>query len=348
MNRLCSLLLIVACVLVPAVARAQAPEFPSFRNMVIDCGSVVSTNTSHQFGDFAWLEYIVETRRSINTCPIAVQTEAWVVGVEGSALVRSSAFVASARRQVPVPPPTYRRWQTNGKHWLIVAVIGWVDLGNTSSFATISPPPERDLQYECEVLQGGRWLGWSCELANCPLIIDTARDGYRLTSVENGVRFDLNADGIPEQVAWTRRDSDDAFLVMDRNGNGQIDDGSELFGNFTPAYPDKADITTPNGFEALRFTEGPAYGESNVDRQIDRRDAVYSRLFLWRDRNHNGFSERDELEPIKRSGIAAIETDYKRSRKVDRYGNEFRQRARIIWKESGADDIYDVWLNWRD
>ena len=121
-----------------------------------------------------------------------------------------------------------------------------------------------DPVFECEVMQQGDWLGGMCELPNCPLIVDTARDGYKLTSVENGVRFDLNADGVPEQVAWTRRDSDDAFLVLDRNGNGRIDDGSELFGNHTPARPDTPEITTPNGFEALKFVETPAYGRSRA------------------------------------------------------------------------------------
>src|SRR6185295_13320044 len=143
------------------------------------------------------------------------------------------------------------------------------------------------------------------------------------TSVENGVRFDLNADGIPEQVAWTRRDSDDAFLAMDRNGNGRIDDGTELFGNFTRAYADRPDITTPNGFEALKFTEGPSYGRSHPDREIDARDAVFSRLVLWRDLNHNGISEPEEIERISDAGIVSIGTEYKRARRVDRYGNEF-------------------------
>jgi len=256
-------------------------------------------------------------------------------------------------REIESADPRYVVFVRAVGSWLVrensdKTIFGWFELGNTASFATISPPPERDLAFECEVLQGGRWLGGWCELPNCPLIVDTDRDGYRLTSVENGVRFDLNADGVPEQVAWTKRDSDDAFLVMDRNGNGQIDDGTELFGNFTPVHPDQADITAPNGFEALRFTEGPSYGPAYPDRQIDRRDAVYGQLFLWRDRNHNGFSERDELEPVKRAGIVAIDTEYKMSRKVDRYGNEFRQRGRIVWKEGGADAIYDVWLQWRD
>ena len=128
---------------------------------------------------------------------------------------------------------------------------------------------EVDPVFRCEV-SGGRILErWQVRLPNCPFIVDTARDGYRLTSVDNGVRFDLNADGVPEQVAWTRRDSDDAFLALDRNGNGRIDDGSELFGNYTPARPDTPGVTTPNGFEALKFVESAAYGASERNGVID-------------------------------------------------------------------------------
>ncbi len=343
MNRV-FLSLMVVCTFAPIAARAQDPPLPTF-DLKIECGAITGTNVSYQFGTFAWLEYIVETRRSINSCPIGVQTDAWVVGVNNSGLTRAGLFSASARRQIPLPD--YGRWQTNGKHWLIVGVLGWFEMANTASHAVVDPPREFDPQYECEVLMGGRWVGWSCELPNCPLIIDSARDGYRLTSVENGVRFDLNADGIPEQVAWTRPDSDDAFLALDRNGNGRIDDGSELFGNFTPAYADRPEITTPNGFEALKFTEGPSYGRSYPDREIDPRDDVFARLVLWRDLNHNGISEPEELESLSAAGIASIGTEYKRARKVDRYGNEFRQRAKVAWQDGTHDAVFDVWLQWR-
>ena len=138
--------------------------------------------------------------------------------------------------------------------------------------------------------------------------------------MKNGVHFDLDADGVPELTAWTRRDSDDAFLAMDRNRNGRIDDGTELFGNDTPAYADRTDVTTLNGFEALAFLQGSSYGRSRLDHQIDRADAAFARLLLWRDANHNGLSEPDELTPRggRRSG--------------DRHGLQGNQGA---WIDSG-------------
>ena len=57
-----------------------------------------------------------------------------------------------------------------------------------------------------------------------------------------------------ERVAWTKRDSEVAFLALDRNGNGRIDGGEELFGNHTPVIRGTSQ-TSPNGFEALRFAQ---------------------------------------------------------------------------------------------
>ncbi len=246
---------------------------------------------------------------------------------------------ASVKKQVMVPSPG--PWQTRGTHqfswWIPIPVVLQEfpqPLPSTSSIAYIEVRSEElDPAFECEVMQQGRWLGGMCELPNCPLIVDTGRNGYKLTSVENGVRFDLNADGVPEQVAWTRRDSDDAFLALDRNGNGRIDDGTELFGNHTPAGPDQPDVTTPNGFEALKFVETLVYGQSERNEVITSRDAVFSRLVLWRDLNHNGISEPDELQPVSESGLEAISTEYKNSKRVDKNGNEFRQRSRVKWSD---------------
>jgi hypothetical protein len=345
MNRFARIALVV-CLMSGFAASAAAEDVPG-------CGSVVKRNQSHQFGPFNWLEYIVETEGSVDICgQLLVAVDASVPGVRNSGLWRQGVLHATARRQVMVP--TYRRWQTNGKHYASgifpnpSCCGGWWPVGSTVSFADVERPPSSDPAAACSQ-QGPdySWNGFDCVYTpGSPIIVDTRRDGYRLTSVDRGVRFDLNADGTPELVAWTRADSDDAFLAMDRNGNGLIDDGSELFGNYTPAYARDDGTTTPNGFEALAYLESPSYGRSVGDGQIDARDAAFFRLLLWRDLNHNGISERDELQPLSATGIVAIGTAYKNRKRVDRFGNEFRQKGRIQWK-SGEDAIFDVWLKWR-
>src|SRR5262249_41035911 len=157
----------------------------------------------------------------------------------------------------------------------------WYQAGSTSSTASVraAQPSAAD---QCAA-QGSDyyWDGAVCVWTpGSPIIVDTAHDGYHLTSADDGVLFDLNGDGIPERVAWTRPDSDDAFLALDRNHNGRIDDGSELFGNHTPVYGDRSDVTTMNGFEALKFTEGPSWGTSYAEGRIDARDGVFSQLLL--------------------------------------------------------------------
>ena len=83
---------------------------------------------------------------------------------------------------------------------------------------------------------------------------------------------------------------------------------------------------------------------SRRDGDINARDAVFSRLVLWRDLNHNGISEPGELQPLCESDLVQIETDYRTSRRVDRFGNEFRQRAQGVWRNGRPHYIYDVWL----
>jgi len=142
-----------------------------------------------------------------------------------------------------------------------------------------------------------------------PLILDLDGDGLiATTGLWRSVFFDINGDGVAEEIGWTSEYYQDAFLWLDRNDNRVVDNGRELFGNATLL----ADGTlAANGFEALAVWDTASLG-GNEDGFLSEEDLVWRRLRLWVDRNHDGVSQPDEILTLPSQRIRAIGLEYEK------------------------------------
>ena len=196
--------------------------------------------------------------------------------------------------------------------------------------------------------EGCVWSYYECAWVDCcPLVFDISGKGYQLTSADRGVWFDINGDGTRNAISWTDPSKDVAFLAFDRNGNGAVDDGEELFGNSTPLPAGSSERRASDGFDALASLENSAYGTSVADGVIDAKDAAYHKLLLWKDASHDGISQPGELRKASDAGLVAIETRYRESKRRDAFGNEFRLRGISWWQRNNRLDarlFYDVWF----
>jgi hypothetical protein len=175
---------------------------------------------------------------------------------------------------------------------------------------------------------------------NSPIILSMSDQRIELTDLAGGVRFDLNRDGSPEQISWTASTAvDDAFLVLDRNGNNVIDDGGELFGDASPQPPGGV----PNGFRALAVFDEVQHG-GNGDGYISAADSVFALLRLWYDWNHDGVSQGSEMRTLESEGVERISLDYLETSRRDKYGNEFKFQGKAIHVNGRHLPIWDVYF----
>jgi hypothetical protein len=221
------------------------------------------------------------------------------------------------------------RGQTDWANYFTTGCIsGFIDGGGTCGRSqSFQNQCYQFSEYEAETCSctGGCGDGGSCS----PILIDTAGNGFRLTSAVNGPLFDLSGFGGIEgfepvrRIGWTTANTDDGWLVLDRNGNGAIDNGMELFGTATPQRgPER------NGFLALAQYDQPLKG-GNRDGVINSQDAVFASMRIWIDSNQDGVSAASELFTLGSLDIRGLEFDYKESKKIDEFGNEFKYRAKV-------------------
>lgn len=173
-----------------------------------------------------------------------------------------------------------------------------------------------------------------CTLFESPLAINLNSGAWRLTGLNDPVQFDIRAVGRKDFIGWTERDSDIALLALDRNGDGIINDGSELFGNATQLPNGQR---APNGFVAL------AQYDENHDAVIDSSDPVWNSLLLWLDRNHDGISQPDELTRVSASTITTIGLVYHWTGRHDALGNVFMSQG-LVRIRNRTQSFYDIFF----
>ena len=133
-----------------------------------------------------------------------------------------------------------------------------------------------------------------------PLAIDLDGDGIETIGADGTVVFDHDGDGVKTGTGWVK--ADDAFVVLDRNGNGLIDTGAELFGVDTV----KADGSfAVDGFDALSDLD------SNGDGVFDAKDSEFANVRLWQDMDQDGVSDEGELTSLTDAGIVSINLEAK-------------------------------------
>lgn len=160
-----------------------------------------------------------------------------------------------------------------------------------------------------------------------PIILDLDHNGIGLLPRgDSPITFDLNADGLKDKVGWT--DGNDGILVLDRNGDGLITDGREMFID--------VDSDTPTSCLAEL-----AKMDANSDGLIDAQDAVFAQLQVWRDANQDGVTDDGELLGLKDLGIVSIDLHgVAQDQAIN--GNVIQQSGTVNYANGTTTSYYEV------
>ena len=170
--------------------------------------------------------------------------------------------------------------------------------------------------------------------SSTPLILDLDGDGVETLSLQQGVNFDIDADGIKDKTGWVA--ADDGLLVWDKNNDGIINNASELLGQH---FVKRDGSRASDGFAAL------ADMDSNNDNIIDSNDQVFSQLQVWQDINSDGISQADELLSLSDINLSSIQIPADSISELYQ-GNWHGLRSSWTSTDQQQHNIDDVWFNY--
>ena len=157
-----------------------------------------------------------------------------------------------------------------------------------------------------------------------PIALDLNGDGIQTLSIDEGVEFDLLNTGTKVNTGWLS--GEDALLAVDNNGNGVIDDRSELFGG-----------AVGEGFAKLSTFD------SNDDGLVNADDANFGLLQVWQDANENGVTDTGELVALEGT-VAALSTDYTNVFELDAQGNIHGETSSATLQNGTNIDLVDIYF----
>ena len=166
-----------------------------------------------------------------------------------------------------------------------------------------------------------------------PLTLDLDGDGIETVSHNGykGALFDHDGDGIRTASGWVA--SDDGLLVVDRNGDGIINDGKELFGDSSVL---KDGTKAAHGYAAL------AEYDSNWDGVVDAKDTDFDKLRVWRDLNQDGVSQKEELFTLEEVGVQSLNVAYQDTNQNLGNGNRLAQEGSYTGKDGNVRKMGDL------
>ena len=168
-----------------------------------------------------------------------------------------------------------------------------------------------------------------------PLVLDLDGDGIETVGTQGyaGALFDHDKDGIRTSTGWAA--ADDGLLVIDRNSDGLINNGGELFGDSTVL---KDGSNAVHGYAAL------AEFDSNSDGKVDAQDADFAKLKVWRDLNQDGVSQDGELFTLAEVGVQSLNADYQDVNQRLGNGNTIAQKGSYTTADGETRDMGDLLL----